>query len=134
MNLISRDEALHCDFAWLLYSALPNKLSDAVVSNIISDAVDVEKRFIYEALPVDLIGMNNNLMRQYIEFVADRLMLSLGYHKIYNSSNPFNWMEMISLQGKTNFFEKKVGEYQKANVMSKKEDRVYQFAPDYPCR
>ena len=124
-ELISRDEGIHTEFACLLYSMLQNKLTDDVVSSIIKDAVDVGKRFICEALPVDLIGMNNNLMRQYIEFVADRLLLTLGYHKIYNSSNPFNWMEMISLQGKTNFFEKKVGEYQKANVMSKKEDRGF---------
>ena len=92
----------------------------------------LKKRFRCEALPVDLIGMNSNLMRQYIEFVADRLMISLGYNKIYNSSNPFSWMDMISLQGKTNFFEKRVAEYQKAGVMSKDtEDQKISFDADF---
>ena len=130
-ELISRDEGIHTEFACLLYSMLQNKLTDDVVCSIITDAVDVEKRFICEALPVDLIGMNNNLMRQYIEFVADRLLLTLGYHKIYNSSNPFNLMEMISLQGKTNFFERRVGEYSKANSLAKKEDRQFSLNYDF---
>lgn len=115
-ELISRDEGLHCDFAALLYSKLQMKLSKKVVVKIITDAVDAEKEFITEALPVSLIGMNGVLMKQYIEFVADRLIVALGYEKIYNASNPFDWMEMISLESKTNFFEKRVSEYQKSGV------------------
>lgn len=117
-ELISRDEGLHCDFACLLYSMLQNKLSMDTVQSIIREAVDIEKEFVTDALPVSLIGMNADLMAQYIEFVADRLLVALGYEKIWNTVNPFEWMEMISLQGKTNFFEKRVGEYQKAGVMS----------------
>lgn len=115
-ELISRDEGLHCDFACLLYSKLQNKLPERTVRKIITDAVDSEKEFIGDALPVSLIGMNATLMKQYIEFVADRLMVALGYDKIYKTLNPFDWMEMISLEGKTNFFEKRVAEYQKAGV------------------
>lgn len=115
-ELISRDEGLHCDFACLLNFKLQNKLSERTVHKIISDAVKVEKEFITEALPVSLIGMNATLMTQYIEFVADRLLVALGYSKIYHAANPFDWMEMISLEGKTNFFEKRVAEYQKAGV------------------
>lgn len=116
-ELISRDEGLHCDFACLLYAKyLNNKLSEARVREIIMDAVAIEQEFITDALPVALIGMNAKLMSQYIEFVADRLLLSLGYDKVYNATNPFDFMEMISLQGKTNFFEKRVSEYQKAGV------------------
>lgn len=118
-ELISRDEGLHCDFACLMYKQLQyTKLSEKVVHEIIGDAVTIEKEFIIDALPVNLIGMNSDLMAQYIEFCADRLIDALGYNKIYNVTNPFEWMEMISLQGKTNFFEKRVGEYQKAGVMS----------------
>lgn len=116
-ELISRDEGLHCDFACMLYRDLQNKLTDEVIHGIIGDAVTVEKRFITEALPVSLIGMNAGLMKIYIEFCADRLLVSLGHPKLYNATNPFDFMEMISLQGKTNFFEKRVGEYQRANVM-----------------
>lgn len=115
-ELISRDEGLHCDFATLLYSKLQNKLSERTIHSIIKDAVDAEKEFIAEALPVSLIGMNSNLMKQYIEFVADRLLVALGYSKIWNTTNPFDWMELISLEGKTNFFEKRVAEYQKSGV------------------
>ncbi|EFA74725.1 ribonucleotide reductase small subunit [Heterostelium album PN500] len=115
-ELISRDEGLHCDFACLLYQKLQNKLDNNTIETIIRDAVACEKEFITESLPVDLIGMNSRSMSQYIEFCADRLLLSLGYKKIYNSSNPFDWMEMISLQRKTNFFEGKVSEYQKSGV------------------
>eukprot|EP00186_Timspurckia_oligopyrenoides_P005119 CAMPEP_0182444986 /NCGR_PEP_ID=MMETSP1172-20130603/3261_1 /TAXON_ID=708627 /ORGANISM="Timspurckia oligopyrenoides, Strain CCMP3278" /LENGTH=341 /DNA_ID=CAMNT_0024640669 /DNA_START=278 /DNA_END=1303 /DNA_ORIENTATION=+ len=115
-ELISRDEGLHCEFACLLYSMIPEKLSESVIHGLISDAVNCEKEFIIDALPCDLIGMNSGLMSEYIEFVADRLLTSLGYSKIYNAKNPFDWMELISLQGKTNFFEKRVGEYQKAGV------------------
>jgi ribonucleoside-diphosphate reductase beta chain len=117
-ELISRDEGLHCDFACLLYSMLETKLSTDRVRDIIVDAVENEHEFVTDALPVSLIGMNAKLMCQYIEFVADRLLVSLGCEKHYNSSNPFDFMETISLQGKTNFFEKRVAEYQKAGVMN----------------
>lgn len=117
-ELISRDEGLHCEFACLLYSMLKSKLTEKEVHGIISDAVVIEKEFVTEALPVDLIGMNAKLMQQYIEFVADRWLTELGYSKIYNATNPFDFMELISLQGKTNFFEKRVGEYQKSGVMN----------------
>lgn len=122
-ELISRDEGLHCDFACLLYTDhINNKLSEERVRYIITSAVEIEQEFITESLPVNLIGMNADLMSQYIEFVADRLLVSLGLSKQYNSSNPFDFMEMISLQGKTNFFEKRVAEYQKAGVMSDKKE------------
>ncbi|EPY22875.1 ribonucleoside-diphosphate reductase subunit M2 [Strigomonas culicis] len=118
-ELISRDEGLHTDFACLLYNShIKHKLPRERVLDIITDAVVIEKEFICDALPVRLIGMNADLMSQYIEFVADRLLVSLGLEKHYNSTNPFDFMEMISLTGKTNFFEKKVAEYQKAGVMS----------------
>jgi ribonucleoside-diphosphate reductase subunit M2 len=117
-ELISRDEGLHAEFACLLYSMLQNKLPDDVVHDIILGAVEAEKAFICEALSCDLIGMNSELMTTYIKFVADRLLVALGHPKIYNVQNPFDWMELISLQGKTNFFEKRVGEYQKAGVMA----------------
>jgi ribonucleoside-diphosphate reductase beta chain len=118
-ELISRDEGLHCDFACLLYTKhLINKLSKKTVETIIKDAVEIEKEFVTDALPVNLIGMNAKLMQQYIEFVADRLLVELGNEKVYNATNPFDFMDMISLQGKTNFFEKRVGEYQKAGVMN----------------
>lgn len=121
-ELISRDEGLHCEFACLLYSMLNNKLSKEQVFEIIGDAVRIEKEFITDALPVDLIGMNAKLMQQYIEFVADRWLSELGYPKMFNTANPFDFMEMISLQGKTNFFEKRVGDYQKSGVMSGSKD------------
>lgn len=110
-ELIARDEGLHTDFAVLLYSKLKNKLSEETVHKIIKQAVQIEQEFICEALPCKLIGMNSKLMSQYIEFVADRLSIQLGYNKIFFSPNPFDFMEMISLQGKTNFFEKRVGDY-----------------------
>merc|ERR1719159_2143456 len=117
-ELISRDEGLHAEFACLLYGMLENKLPDEIVHTIIKGAVNAERRFICDALSCDLIGMNNELMTRYIEFVADRLLVALGHPKIFGASNPFDWMELISLQGKTNFFEKRVGEYQKAGVMA----------------
>lgn len=117
-ELISRDEGLHTDFACLLYSYLVKKLSYDKILEIICDAVRIEKSFVSESLPVELIGMNSELMCQYIEFVADRLLFSLGYAKFYLASNPFDWMDMISMEGKTNFFDKRVGDYQKAGVMS----------------
>ncbi|XP_047310989.1 ribonucleoside-diphosphate reductase small chain [Impatiens glandulifera] len=121
-ELISRDEGLHCDFACLLYSLLKTKPSEERVRKIVSDAVVIEREFVCDALPCALVGMNGELMSDYIEFVADRLLDSLGYGKMYNAKNPFDWMELISLQGKTNFFEKRVGEYQKASVMSSLND------------
>merc|ERR1712199_43921 len=117
-ELISRDEGLHADFACLLYSLLQHKLPDDVIHHMIKGAVEVEQAFICDALSCDLIGMNNDLMTEYIEFVADRLLVALGHSKMFNTKNPFDWMELISLQGKTNFFEKRVGEYQKAGVMA----------------
>ncbi|EHQ26753.1 ribonucleotide reductase [Mucilaginibacter paludis DSM 18603] len=117
-ELISRDEGMHCEFACLLYSMLSNKLSKEAVTTIIADAVEIEKEFVTDALPVNLIGMNAKLMSQYIEFVADRWLQELGYDKLYHATNPFDFMEMISLQGKTNFFEKRVGDYQKSGVLN----------------
>jgi ribonucleotide reductase beta subunit family protein with ferritin-like domain len=117
-ELISRDEGLHAEFACMIYNMLENRLPEDIVHTIIRGAVAAERHFICEALSCDLIGMNSELMTKYIEFVADRLLTALGHSKIFNSSNPFDWMELISLQGKTNFFEKRVGEYQKAGVMS----------------
>ena len=110
-ELISRDEALHCEFAVLLYSKLIKKIDKARIHEIIKEAVSIETEFICEALPCRIIGMNSDLMTQYIQFVADRLCVQLGYKKIYNVANPFDWMELISLEGKTNFFEKKVDSY-----------------------
>ncbi|MBU6119536.1 ribonucleoside-diphosphate reductase small subunit [Hymenobacter siberiensis] len=130
-ELISRDEGLHCDFACLLYSYLQNKLSEERVQAIIADAVRIEQEFVTDALPVSLIGMNAKTMAQYIEFVADRLLVSLGCAKIYNVTNPFDFMEMISVQGKTNFFEKRVAEYQKAGVMSERNDNVFSLDEDF---
>tara|TARA_B110000459_G_scaffold118408_2_gene130617 strand:+ start:27413 stop:28390 length:978 start_codon:yes stop_codon:yes gene_type:complete len=130
-ELISRDEGLHCDFACLLYTMLNNKLDVKEVNSIIMEAVEYEKEFVSEALPVSLIGMNAEMMCDYIEFVADRLLVSLGYDKVYNAKNPFPWMEMISLQGKTNFFEKRVAEYQKAGVSGKKEDHSFSIDEDF---
>ena len=122
-ELISRDEGLHCDFACLLYTKhLLNRLPKKTVETIIKDAVAIEKEFVTDALPVNLIGMNAKLMQQYIEFVADRLLVELGNEKVYNATNPFDFMDMINLQGKTNFFEKRVGEYQKAGVMNQNKD------------
>ena len=130
-ELISRDEGLHCDFACLLYSYLENKLPEERVQAIIRDAVTIEQEFVTDALPVSLIGMNARTMSQYIEFVADRLLVSLGCAKIYNASNPFDFMEMISVQGKTNFFEKRVAEYQKAGVMTERADNMFSLDEDF---
>lgn len=131
-ELISRDEGMHCDFACLLYNNhIQNKLSNDTILTIIKDAVDIEKEFVSDALPVKLIGMNSDLMCQYIEFVADRLLAALGQEKIYNVENPFPWMDMISLQGKTNFFEKRVGDYQKSGVMTDREKQVFTLDEDF---
>lgn len=130
-ELISRDEGLHTDFACLIYKHLLKKLSLDKIYEIIVEAVTIEKEFITDALPVELIGMNSKLMGTYIEFVADRLLYALGYPKYFNVQNPFEWMEMISLQGKTNFFERRVGEYQKSGVMSTTEDKVFRLDADF---
>lgn len=131
-ELISRDEGLHCDFACHLYTDhINNKLPEERVYKIITDAVEIEQEFVVDALPVDLIGMNAKLMSQYIEFVADRLLISLGLDKYYNAKNPFDFMEMISLQGKTNFFEKRVAEYQKSGVMGDKDDQAFTLDEDF---
>ena len=133
-ELISRDEGLHCDFACLLYNNhLVNKLPKEDVRKIIADAVEIEKEFVVESLPVRLIGMNSDLMCQYIEFVADRLLVELENEKIYNATNPFDFMDMINLQGKTNFFEKRVSEYQKAGVLNndKKDESNFGLDDDF---
>ncbi|NBR12973.1 MAG: ribonucleoside-diphosphate reductase [Flavobacteriales bacterium] len=131
-ELISRDEGLHCDFACLLYTRhLVNKLPKEQVRDIIMNAVEIEKEFVADAIPVKLIGMNSDLMCQYIEFVADRLLMELGNEKEYNATNPFDFMEMISLQGKSNFFEKRVGEYQKAGVLAGKENQTFSLDEDF---
>lgn len=130
-ELISRDEGLHTDFACLLYKHIVNKVSNERIYEIVTEAVSIEHEFVTESLPVELIGMNSKLMNQYIEFVADRLLFTLGAPKYYNVTNPFEWMDMISLQGKTNFFEKRVSEYQKAGVMSKAEDKKFTLSQDF---
>lgn len=131
-ELISRDEGMHCDFACLLYNNhIQQPLPVETVTKMIKDAVDIEKEFVSDALPVNLIGMNSDMMCQYIEFVADRLLASLGCPKIYNAENPFPWMELISLQGKTNFFEKRVGDYQKSGVMADRDKQVFTLDEDF---
>ncbi|MCH2232783.1 MAG: ribonucleoside-diphosphate reductase small subunit [Crocinitomicaceae bacterium] len=131
-ELISRDEGLHCDFACLLYNNhLVNKLPKETVTKIITDAVEIEKEFISEAIPVRLIGMNSDLMKQYIEFVADRLLAELDCPRVYNTTNPFDFMDMINIQGKTNFFEKRVAEYQKAGVMSDSSKQNFSLDEDF---
>ncbi|QTN38099.1 ribonucleotide-diphosphate reductase subunit beta [Cryomorphaceae bacterium] len=132
-ELISRDEGLHCDFAVHLHNNhLVNQVPKERIKQIITEALDIEREFITEALPVSLIGMNSNLMTQYLEFVADRLLVELNCEKVYGSENPFDFMDMISLQGKTNFFEKRVAEYQKAGVMSQSaEENKISFDADF---
>ena len=127
-ELISRDEALHCEFAVLLYSKLIKKTDKSRIYEIIKEAVEIETEFICDALPCKLIGMNDVLMTQYIQFVADRLCVQLGYKKIYNVTNPFDWMELISLESKTNFFEKRTDAYALANKCS---DNVFEFSEDF---
>tara|TARA_Y100000389_G_scaffold79356_2_gene76122 strand:- start:12459 stop:13427 length:969 start_codon:yes stop_codon:yes gene_type:complete len=127
-ELISRDEGMHTEFAILMYSMLENKPSNETVIEIISEAVEIEKEFITESLPCSLIGMNQDLMKQYIEYVSDRLLMMMGIPKIYNTANPFEWMELISVQGKTNFFEKRVGEY--ANAANPNVDNSGSFQID----
>ncbi|OUU18292.1 MAG: ribonucleoside-diphosphate reductase [Candidatus Endolissoclinum sp. TMED37] len=128
-ELIARDEGMHTDFAVLLFSKLVKKPKSSKIKELIKEAVKIEKEFILEALPCKLIGMNSKLMSQYIEFVADRLSLQLGYKKIFNSSNPFDFMEMISMEGKTNFFEKRVGDYSLSS--GQKNDDAFTFDADF---
>jgi len=128
-ELISRDEALHCEFAILLYSKLLKKIDKARIHEIIKEAVEIETEFICDALPCRLIGMNSNMMTQYIQFVADRLCVQLGYKKIYNAINPFDWMELISLEGKTSFFERRVSDYALANKTNTTD--VFDFSEDF---
>jgi len=130
-ELISRDEGLHCDFACMLYKKLENQLPIERVQMIIQDSVRIEKDFISNSLPVSLIGMNAPQMCQYIEFCADRLLQSLGVPKVWGTANPFDWMNLISLQGKTNFFEKRVGEYSKAGVGADAEEAVFSLECDF---
>ncbi|WP_116105960.1 ribonucleotide-diphosphate reductase subunit beta [Lewinella sp. IMCC34191] len=131
-ELISRDEGMHCDFACLLYNDhIQHKLAPGMVTKIIKDAVEIEKEFVSDSLPVNLIGMNADMMCQYIEFVADRLLVELGEEKVWKVENPFPWMDMINLQGKTNFFEKRVGEYQKAGVTSDREKQAFSLDEDF---
>jgi ribonucleoside-diphosphate reductase beta chain len=131
-ELISRDEGMHCDFACLLYNShVTNQLPKDTVQKIIQDAVEIEKEFVSDSIPVALIGMNADLMCQYIQFVADRLLNSLGCDKVYQVENPFPWMDFISLAGKTNFFEKRVGDYQKAGVLADRETRVFTMDEDF---
>jgi ribonucleoside-diphosphate reductase beta chain len=131
-ELISRDEGLHCDFAVMLHNDhIVNKVPKERITQIIKEALDIEREFIIEALPVRLIGMNSELMTQYLEFVTDRLLMELHCDKLYNVENPFDFMDMISLQGKTNFFEKRVSEYQKAGVLGKEEDAGFTFDADF---
>ena len=128
-ELISRDEALHTEFAVLLYSKLNKKLNKKRIYEIIQEAVEIEKEFICEAIPCRMIGMNNKLMTQYIEFVADRLVVQLGYDKIYNSQNPFDFMELISVESKVNFFERTNSEYALANKTV--DSDVFEFNADF---
>lgn len=131
-ELISRDEGMHCDFACMLYNDhIVEKLPKSTIHDLITQAVEIEKEFVSDAIPVKLIGMNSDLMCQYIEFVADRLLTSLGNAKVYNVENPFSWMDMISIQGKTNFFEKRVGDYQKAGITAEKSDQVFSLDSDF---
>jgi ribonucleoside-diphosphate reductase subunit M2 len=130
-ELISRDEGMHCDFACLIYSKLVNKLPEERIYEIIGNAVTIECEFVRDALPVELIGMNSKMMVQYIEFCADRLLIALGCEKKYKATNPFDWMESISLQGKTNFFEKRVSEYSKSGVGVEASKQVISFDEDF---
>lgn len=130
-ELIARDEGMHSEFACLLYSKIQNKLPQERIYKIIQSAVDYECEFITGALPVSLIGMNCKLMQEYIRFVADKLLLNLGYEKLFGDKNPFSFMEYISLEGKTNFFEKRVSNYQKAGVMATEEERQFGTDDDF---
>jgi ribonucleotide reductase beta subunit family protein with ferritin-like domain len=130
-ELISRDEGFHVEFAVLMYSMLSNKLSESDVHAIFQDAVNIEIKFICESLPCALLGMNANLMTEYIKFVADRLLVDLGYTKFYNATNPFDFMESISIESKANFFEHRPTQYQKASVLNKTKDKSFELTDDF---
>ena len=130
-ELISRDEGMHTEFAVLMYTYLKDKPRKEIIENIIKDAVTIEKEFITESLSCRLIGMNDTLMSEYIEYVADRLLLMFGLDKVYNTNNPFDWMEMISVQGKTNFFEKRVGEYSNVANPEMESNHVFSLEDDF---
>lgn len=128
-ELISKDEGMHCEFATLLYSKIENRVDESIVHQIFSEAVEIEKEFITDSIPCAMIGMNENLMKQYIEFVSDRLLIQLNYSKVWKTENPFDWMELISLRPKSNFFELKVGEYAKSTISS--ESRNFDISDDF---
>ena len=132
-EFISRDEGLHCEFACLLHDLLSEKekCSNETITKIITESVEIEKEFITQALPVSLIGMNSQSMSQYIEYVADHWLARLGCDPVYKVDNPFDWMELISLEGKTNFFEKRVSEYQKPGIMSDKSQQVFTLDAEF---
>jgi ribonucleotide reductase beta subunit family protein with ferritin-like domain len=130
-ELISRDEGMHCLFACLLYGMLQNRLDEHIVHDMFKEAVKIEKEFICESLPCSLLGMNSNLMTQYIQFVADRLLLSLGYNKIWSVKNPFDFMESISMEGKTNFFEHRPTQYQKSSVLNTGKENSFDISDDF---
>jgi ribonucleotide reductase beta subunit family protein with ferritin-like domain len=130
-ELIARDEGLHCSFAVLLYSMIKNKLSEIEVHYMFNEAVDIEIEFICKSLPCKLLGMNSDLMAQYIKYVSDRLLTELGYNKIYNVTNPFDFMESISVEGKTNFFESRPTQYQKASVLNKSKDTIFNLIDEF---
>lgn len=130
-EFISRDEGMHCDFACLLYSKIKNRIDGDTVEQIFREAVDIEKEFITESLPCNLIGMNSMLMSEYIEFVADRLIVQLGYEKIYKTKNPFGWMDSISVESKSNFFETRVSQYQKASVLNETSAGDFTIVEDF---
>lgn len=130
-ELIARDEGMHCDFSIMLYNMLEDKLSEGKIQQMFSDAVETERVFICESLPCSLLGMNSDLMEQYIKFVADHLMVRLGYRKMYNVKNPFTWMEAISIEGKTNFFEYRPTQYQRADVLNEGKENTFDISDDF---
>lgn len=130
-ELISRDEGQHCQFACLLYSMINDKVEEAVIYSMFTEAYDIENEFICESLPCSMLGMNSALMSQYIRFVSDRLLVSLGYNKLWNEPNPFDFMESISMEGKTNFFESRPTQYQKASVLNTGRDTSFEVTDDF---
>jgi ribonucleotide reductase beta subunit family protein with ferritin-like domain len=130
-ELIARDEGMHTEFAILLYSMIKNKLSQEIIHNMFLEAFEIERQFICESLPCSLLGMNNDLMTDYIKFVADRLLIQLNYEKIWGISNPFDFMESISMEGKTNFFESRPTQYQKSSVLNISRDSSFQLCEDF---
>jgi len=130
-ELIARDEGMHCDFSILLYHQLNHKLSQETIHQMFKDAIEIEREFICESLPCSLLGMNSDLMEQYIKFVADRLIIQLGYEKLYHVENPFTWMEAISIEGKTNFFEYRPTQYQRAEVLNETKQQAFEVSEDF---